>query len=64
MILRETQNQNDADDANDAESGIWHRVSSKQRHKRHQRHYRHRKNCAGGLGDTPRNAFVDIQTLC
>lgn len=39
-------------------------ISSKQRHKRHLRHYRHRKKCAGGLGDTPRNAFVDIQTLC
>ena len=25
MILRETQNQNDADDASDAESGIWYR---------------------------------------
>ena len=25
MILRETQKQNDADDANDAESGIWYR---------------------------------------
>lgn len=25
MILRETQNRNDADDANDAESGIWYR---------------------------------------
>ena len=25
MILRETQNQDDADDANDAESGIWYR---------------------------------------
>ena len=25
MILRKTQNQNDADDANDAESGIWYR---------------------------------------
>ena len=25
VILRETQNQNDADDANDAESGIWYR---------------------------------------
>ena len=25
MILRETQNQNDADDANDAESGMWYR---------------------------------------
>ena len=24
MILRETQNRNDADDANDAESGIWY----------------------------------------
>ena len=25
VILREIQNQNDADDANDAESGIWYR---------------------------------------
>ena len=25
MILRETHSQNDADDANDAESGIWYR---------------------------------------
>ena len=25
MILQEKQNQNDADDANDAESGIWYR---------------------------------------
>ena len=25
MIIREKQNQNDADDANDAESGIWYR---------------------------------------
>lgn len=25
MILRKTQNRNDADDANDAESGIWYR---------------------------------------
>ena len=25
MMLRKTQNQNDADDANDAESGIWYR---------------------------------------
>ena len=40
MILRETQNQNDADDANDAESGIWYRVSPKQRHRRHYRHAR------------------------
>ena len=24
-MLRKTQNQNDADDANDAESGIWYR---------------------------------------
>ena len=29
MILRETQNQNDADDANDAESGIWYRYIPK-----------------------------------
>ena len=25
MMLRKTQNRNDADDANDAESGIWYR---------------------------------------
>ena len=38
-------------------------ISSKQRHKRHQRHYRHTR-AARGSGGHPRNAFVDIQTLC
>ena len=67
MILRETQNQNDADDANDAESGIWYRDILKTASLASQASsasLSSRKNCAGGLGDTPRNAFVDIQTLC
>ena len=67
MILRETQNQNDADDANDAESGIWYRGILKTASLASQASsasLSSRKNCAGGLGDTPRNAFVDIQTLC
>ena len=38
-------------------------ISSKQRHKRHLRHYRHTR-AARGSGVHPRNAFVDIQTLC
>ena len=38
-------------------------ISSKQRHKRHLRHYRHART-ARGSGGHPRNAFVDIQTLC
>lgn len=38
-------------------------ISSKQRHKRHLRHYRHAR-AARGAGVHPRNAFVDIQTLC
>ena len=38
-------------------------ISPKQRHKRHQRHYRHTR-AARGSGVHPRNAFVDIQTLC
>ena len=50
MILRETQNQNDADDANDAESGIWYRVSPKQRHRRH---YRHARTVPGVWGTPP-----------
>ena len=67
MILQEKQNQNDADDANDAESGIWHRGILKTASLASQASsasLSSRKNCAGGLGDTPRNAFVDIQTLC
>ena len=50
MILRETQNQNDADDANDAESGIWYRDILKTASSAS---LSSRKNCAGGLGDTP-----------
>ena len=38
-------------------------ISSKQRHKRYLRHYRHART-ARGSGVRPRNAFVDIQTLC
>ena len=38
-------------------------ISSKQRHKRHLRHYRHARMLPGVWGP-PRNAFVDIQTLC
>ena len=64
MILRETQNQNDADDANDAESGIWYGDIPKTASLASSASLSSRKNCAGGLGDTPRNAFVDIQTLC
>ena len=56
MMLRETQNQNDADDANDAESGIWHRGILKTASLASQASsasLSSRKNCAGGLGDTP-----------
>ena len=38
MMLRKTQNQNDADDANDAVYGIWVGVCKKDRHYRHHRH--------------------------
>ena len=50
MILRETQNQNDADDANDAESGIWYRDILKTASSAS---LSSRKDAAGGLGDTP-----------
>ena len=63
MILRETQNQNDADDANDAESGIWYRDILKTASQASSASLSSRKDAAGGLG-SPRNAFVDIQTLC
>ena len=53
MILRETQNQNDADDANDAESGIWYRDILKTASQASSASLSSRKNCAGGLGDTP-----------
>ena len=70
MILRETQNQNDADDANDAndandaESGIWYRDILKTASQASSASLSSRKGAAGGLGYTPENAFVDIQTLC
>ena len=64
MILRETQKQNDADDANDAESGIWYRDILKTASQASSASLSSRKDAAGGLGDTPENAFVDIQTLC
>ena len=56
MILRETQNQNDADDANDAESGIWYRDIPKTASFASQASsasLSSHKNCAGGLGYTP-----------
>ena len=53
MILRETQNRNDADDANDAESGIWYRDILKTASQASSASLSSRKNCAGGLGDTP-----------
>ena len=53
MILRETQNQNDADDANDAESGIWYRDIPKTASQASSASLSSRKNCAGGLGYTP-----------
>ena len=53
MILRETQNQNDADDANDAESGIWYRDILKTASLASSASLSSRKNCAGGLGYTP-----------
>ena len=53
MILRETQNQNDADDANDAESGIWYRDVLKTASRASSASLSSRKNCAGGLGYAP-----------
>ena len=53
MILRETQNQNDADDANDAESGIWYRDILKTASQASSASLSSRRNCAGGLGYTP-----------
>ena len=53
MILRETQSQNDADDANDAESGIWYRDILKTASQASSASLSSRKNCAGGLGYTP-----------
>ena len=53
MILRETQNQNDADDANDAESGIWYRDILKTASQASSASLASRKDAAGGLGYTP-----------
>ena len=53
MILRETQNQNDADDANDAEFGIWYRDILKTASQASSASLSSHKNCAGGLGYTP-----------
>ena len=56
MILRETQNQNDADDANDAESGIWYRDILKTASLASQASsasLSSRKDAAGGLGYAP-----------
>ena len=53
MKLRETQNQNDADDANDAESGIWYRDILKTASQASSASLSSRKNSEGGLGNTP-----------
>ena len=53
MILRETQNQNDADDAYDAESGIWYRDILKTASQASSASLSSRKDAAGGLGYTP-----------
>ena len=50
MILRETQNQNDADDANDAESGIWYRDVLKTASRASSASLSSRKNSAGVWG--------------
>ena len=53
MILRETQNQNDADDANDAESGIWYRDILKTASRASLASLSSRKSSAGVWGYTP-----------
>ena len=50
---RKTQIPNDADDANDAESGIWYRDILKTASQASSASLSSCKNCAGGLGDTP-----------
>ena len=52
-MLRETQNRNDADDANDAESGIWYRDILKTASQASSASLSSRKDAAGGLGYTP-----------
>ena len=53
MILRETQNQDDADDANDAESGIWYRDVLKTASRASLVSLSSRKNSAGVWGYAP-----------
>ena len=50
MMLRKTQNQNDADDANDAESGIWYRDILKTASLASSASLSSRKNSAGVWG--------------
>ena len=50
MILRETQNRNDADDANDAEFGIWYRDILKTASQASSASLSSRKNNAGVWG--------------
>ena len=64
MILRETQNQNDADDANDAESGIWYRDILKTASQASSASRSSRKDAARGSGVHPRNVHVDDHMLC
>ena len=63
MILRETQNQNDTDDANDAESGIWYRDVLKTASRASSASLSSRKDSAGS-GVHPRNVYVDDHMLC
>ena len=53
MILRETQNQNDADDANDVESGIWYRDILKTASRASSASLSSHKSSAGVWGYTP-----------
>ena len=63
MILRETQNQNDADDANDAESGIWYRDIPKTASLASSASLSSHKSSEGS-GEHPRNVHVDDHMLC
>ena len=63
VILRETQNQNDADDANDAESGIWYRDILKTASQASSASLSSRKSSEGS-GVHPRNVHVDDHMLC
>ena len=63
MILRETRDQNDADDANDAESGIWYRDILKTASQASSASLSSHKSSAGS-GVYPRNVHVDDHMLC